>query len=148
MKYFKKVKQFIKIANNIRERFENDIEGKDGTIFYRYIELFSLYNHSNYCFFTKKEVYSALYNIEPVYKAQQLRRNNMHLNKYINSIIKVMENSTLEECVVIYNDAIVFPKAEFHYEPEVRIVDILSEEQKQTINSLLNGRNSKRTNEH
>lgn len=130
MKYFKKVKQFINLYNEIIKRFDNDLTDSDTTVFSRYIRVIDLHNDLDLTYFFNKK-------LEKSYKKSKNSFNNWHrrscdivLNKFIeNSIKHIEEQSKLSDRLNSYNTLFRDQKAGFYHSPDKKIIDILTNEQ-------------------
>lgn len=130
MRYFKKVKQFINLYNEIIKRFDNDLTDSDTTVFSRYIRVIDLHNDLDLAYFFNKK-------LDKSYKKTKNSFNNWHrrscdivLNKFIEDSIKHIEKqSKLSDRLNSYNTLFRDQKAGFYHDSNKKIIDILTNEQ-------------------
>lgn len=128
MRYFKKVKQFINLYNEIIKRFNNDLTDSDTTVFSRYLKVIDLHSSSNYLF--NKKVEKSYKKTKNSFYKWNKRNYDISLNKYIEKSIKYIEDqSKLSDRLNSYNTLFRDQKAGFYYDSDKKIIDILTNEQ-------------------
>lgn len=130
MKYFKKVKQFINLYNEIIKRFDNDLTDSDTTVFSRYIRVIDLHNELNLTYFFNTKLEKSYKKAQNSFYKWHRRSCDIVLNKYINNSIKhIEEQSKLSDRLNSYNTLFRDAKAGFYHDSDKKIIDILTNEQ-------------------
>ena len=129
MKYFKKVKQFINLYNEIIKRFDNDLICSDQTVFFRLKKIHDLHTNSS-ILFLNKSINQIRNNANSACRTWNNRSADIALNKYIEKSIKHIEGqSKLSDRLNLYNILFRDQKAGFYHDSDKKIIDILSNEQ-------------------
>ena len=130
MKYFKKVKRFINLYDEVIRRFDNDLTDKDTTVFSRYIKIIDLHNDLGYIFFLNKRLDKSYKKARDSFHKWHRRTCDIVLNKYIEDSIKyIEEQSKLSDRLNSHNILFRDQKAGFYHSPDKKIIDILTNEQ-------------------
>lgn len=130
MKYFKKVKQFINLYNEIIKRFDNDLIDSDTTAFSRYIRVIDLHNELDLAYFFNKKLDKSYKKAQDSFYKWHRRSCDAVLNKYIEDSIKHIEKqSKLSDRLNSYNTLFRDAKAGFYHAPDKKIIDILTNDQ-------------------
>lgn len=130
MKYFKKVKQFIHLYNEIIKRFDNDLTDSDTTVFSRYIRVIDLHNELNLTYFFNKKLEKSYKNAKNSFNKWHRRSCDIVLNKFIeNSIKHIEEQPKLSDRLNSYNTLFRDQKAGFYHDSDKKMIDILTNEQ-------------------
>lgn len=129
MKYFKKVKQFINLYNEIIKRFDNDLTDDDITVLSRLMKVHDLHTDSP-LLILNKSINKIRNDANDAIIKWNRRCSDIALNKYIEESIKYIEKqSKLSERLNAYNKLFRDQKAGFYHGPDKKIIDILTNEQ-------------------
>lgn len=129
MRYFKKVKQFINLYNEIIKRFDNDLTNDDTTVLSKLIKVHDLHTDSP-ILILNKSINKIRNNANDAFFKWNRRCSDIALNEYIEESIKYIEKqSKLSERLNAYNELFRDQKAGFYHDSDKKMIDILTNEQ-------------------
>lgn len=129
MKYFKKVKQFINLYNEIIKRLDKDLTDEDTTVLSRLIKVHDLHTNSP-LLISNKSINKIRDDANNTFIKWHRRSCDIALNKYIEDSIRyIARQPKLSDRLNDYNELFIDQKAGFYHDPDKKIIDILTNKQ-------------------